>query len=190
MTHTELIATAMQIGALPTPLVPLPQGTRCIHTGATITEGYQYEQGYISEPTARVLLGQLPNSKGKMVSAMWNRGSIICLESGTFYWPMQSPDSAKREGRIAWRDVLRLLWDKHRGERCVIVATTDVKKAVWDLYADKSVGIGGGVGVGAIGRATPVVIHVPGVMTGTPSGGAIRHPSLLRPCRRFYADLP
>lgn len=158
MTHTEIIARAMQIGALPTQPTAVPIGTRCLYTGAPITHGYAHEGRYISEPTARVLLGQLPNSKGKMVSAMWNRGSIVCLESGAFYWPMQSPVSAEAQGRIAWRDVLPLLWSKHRGEKCAIVATTDVKKSVWDMYAD------GGVGV--VGHTTPVVVHVPSVMTG------------------------
>lgn len=158
MTYTAIIAKAMQIGRLLTLPVATPPETRCSYTRQEITEGYAYEGGFISEPTARVLLGQLPNSKGKMVSAMWNRGSIFCFESGAHYWPMQNPDSALREGRVAWRDVLRLIWDRHRGERCVIVATTDVKKAVWDMYADG--------GAGTLGRATPVVIHVPGVTTG------------------------
>lgn len=158
MTYTNIIADAMKIGTLPTPPTPLPSGSRCSYTGEEIGKGYAHEGGVISEPTARLLLGQLPNSKGKMVSAMWNRGSIACFESGAFYWPMQSPVSAEREGRAAWRDMIPMFWDKHWGERCAIVITTDVKKAVWDMYSDG--------GCGTLGRATPVVIHVPGVMTG------------------------
>lgn len=158
MTYTEIIADAMKISTLPTPPDLLPRGSRCRYTGEEIVKGYRHDGGVISEPTARLLLGQLPNSKGKMVSAMWNRGSIACFSSGAFYWPMQSPVSAEREGRIAWRDAVPTFWKRHWGERCAIVITTDVKKAVWDMYTEG--------GCGTLGRATPVVIHVPSVMTG------------------------
>lgn len=171
MTYTDIIAKAMQIA--PLSIKPESVSARCAITGADIEVGYRIEAlkncdltdsllpgnaGWISESAARIVAGQLPNSKGKMVSAMWNKGSLICFESGAFYWPLQSPESAERDGRIAWRDAIPLAWERHQGEACAIVAATDVKKAVWPLI--------GTIGATPLSRATGIVFHVSGVMTG------------------------
>lgn len=76
--------------------------------------------GWVSENVARALKG------------MWNAGSVVALADGTYYHPLLSRESAQKQGRPCWSDLVRELSTKI-GQSGVLLLTDDYKKRIWPM---------------------------------------------------------
>lgn len=156
-TVAELLARAF---ALPEPdkVTPfdVPPGTRCSITGAPIARGYRVRDllqrstavildtvrgdpdGYLSDAAARCWQSVGP---GKPLM----RGGLA-FEDGTVYQPRIAL-AGRLDGRGCWRDVLRAVWPARRGQRLVMILTTDTKKRLWTSAR-----------IGPLGEVAPVLV--------------------------------
>lgn len=145
-------------------LYELPPGTRCTLTGEPITWGYPVQEivsaaqgewletfngnpyGYMSQHAAACWGAS--NPKGDM---RCSKSFVVCGDIG--YEPMVSQKSADEQGRPSWRDLVFTVREKHLGEPCAIVLSSDTKKRVWPRGR-----------AGVIGSNTPVLIYDTGTL--------------------------
>lgn len=157
MTLTQLLAHALQLEPIDAPLRSLPDGTYCVMTGEAITEGYnvmdittsatnEFIDTFRGCPT-----GHVSESVGRCFK-LWNLGSVLAFESGVHYRPLMSPVSALEQGRPCWRDIPRIVMERHRGEKAVVILATETKKRVWPKAK-----------IGTVGQRMPVLVHDSGL---------------------------
>ena len=139
--------------------VACPVGTRCSLSGEEIDFGYRIADivsaaqgewwetfngnpfGYLSEAAAACWLASNPKRDMRMSKSFAVFGDAA-------YEPMVSQKSADAQGRPSWRDLVRTAWERHRGEPCALVLSSDTKKRVW--WRGRS---------GTLGGNTPVLIY-------------------------------
>jgi len=162
ISHTSLIAQAFD---LPMPeLKPVPlQDERDAVTGEILTMGYHVhdamkssyndwwmfrgtDQGFIGVDTLRCFEAFKPQKK-IMIGA-----KSLAVFGGVGYQPLISDESAKEQCRPWWSQLVRDVWDRHRGEPCVIILTTDTKTRLFNRPHVQS---------GILSRFTPVALYDP-----------------------------
>jgi len=92
--------------------------------------------GWVSEATARAFKGT------------WNLGNRLIFEDGTHFYPLIGRESARKRGRACWSDLVRNVWASRRGERLLVILTTDFRKRLWPRAR-----------IGTLGQATAAYIH-------------------------------
>ncbi len=156
LTATDVLALALRAPELGIPLRQPPSGACCAVTGVALDAGYRVADavpaaagefldmlhgqtdGWLSESAARLFHG----------TATWNLGSRLVFEDGTMYWPLIArPKSGERP---CWSALAREIWPARRGQRCVAILTTDVKKRLWPMAR-----------LGQLDTCTPVTIYDP-----------------------------
>jgi hypothetical protein len=138
----------------------LPPGTTCAITGQPITQGYPVRKmvtdataefldafrggvdGYVSELAGRCLKNADPR-KGNPTAR-----SFFFFENGPYHSPLISRESAQKQGRACWSDLVREVWPERQGQICLVLVTTDNKKRLWIRAR-----------VGALGGKTPVMLY-------------------------------
>lgn len=159
MTHTQIMAAAMQLDAVADiPMQSIATWVRCAISGELIDQGYQAMK--IAPAALNDFLGTfngdphgwLSDSAARCLKSDWNLGSRICFADGTHLHLLASRDQAEKQDRPYWSKVIRELAadPSRRDTECVIILAADVKKRVWHRAR-----------AGRFGRATPVMVHVP-----------------------------
>lgn len=189
ITVSEILARGLGLPALPEKPCELPAGTVCAITGAPITAGYPVADivtdatnefldcfrcgvdGWVSESAARCFKANNPHGENKMARAHF------IFEDGAAFAPMIARESAEKSGRPCWSSLAREVWPARRGQRCVIILTTDTKKRLWPRAR-----------VGALGERTPVFLHDSGLArSGTISTHWERMLEVLDTVERIYS---
>lgn len=160
LTPAELLVRGLRLGPLATPPVPVPPGTNCAITGQPLDAGYPVADmvtaataefldcfrggvdGWVSENAARCFKNSDPR-KGNPTAR-----SVLAFDDGTCYLPLIARESAREQGRACWSDLVRAVWPARRGERCLVMVTTDNKKRLWIRAR-----------VGQLGERTPVLLY-------------------------------
>lgn len=155
----QLTATAFGLEVSDRERVACPAGTRCALSGDEIATGYRIADivseaqgewwetfngdpfGYLSEAAAACWLASNPKRDMRMSKS-------FVVFGGMAYEPMVSQKSADAQGRPSWRDLVRTAWERHRGEPCALVLSSDTKKRVW--WRGRA---------GTLGSNTPVLIY-------------------------------
>lgn len=125
---------------------------RDLVTGATaeFLDTYRGEMhGHVSRDAAACLRSANPRAGNPCAR------SHLAFDDGTYFGPLINRDSALAQGRPCWRDLVRAVWhgpDARRGQRCVVVVTTDTKKRLWPRAR-----------VGQLGQSTAVYLHDSGL---------------------------
>lgn len=136
-------------------LVDVPPGTTCAITGQPIRRGYRVSDmttgataefldcfrggphGYVSENAGRCFKSYRETSQQLMI-----------FEDGTCYNPLISIDTARKRERTCWSELVREVWPARKGQRVLILLTTDMKKRLWPNAR-----------VGALSDRTPVLLY-------------------------------
>lgn len=160
LTPADLLVRGLGLGPLAEPPQPTPPGTTCCLTGQPITHGYPRRDmttgataefldgfrgdihGWLSDAAARCFKNADPR-KGNPTAR-----SILAFEKGDCWQPLINQESAAEQGRACWRNLVREIWPERRGERCLVILTTDTKKRLWPRAR-----------VGALGPRTPVLVY-------------------------------
>lgn len=98
--------------------------------------------GYVGEFTARCFKNADPR-KGNPTAR-----SVIVFEDSTAWQPLINATSAAEQGRACWSQLAREVWPTRKGQRCLIILTTDTKKRLWIRAR-----------IGALGTRTPVLVY-------------------------------
>jgi len=163
LTPADLLARGLALVPLDTPPEDVPEdATSCI-SGQPLAAGYRAwdvitkstadplgqfrgnPDGWISENEAICYRNNNPR-KGMPTSRQ-----CLVFEDGTYYYPLISRESAAKQGRPCWRDLVREVWPERQGQRMLMLLTTDPKKRLWPLAE-----------VGPLGAHTPVYLYAPG----------------------------
>lgn len=160
LTPADFLAHGLGLGPLSTPPQPVPPGTTCAITGQPINVGYPVADmvtdatnefldcfrggvhGYVSDAAARCFKNSDPK-KGNPTA----RAAMI-FEDGTYYNPLISRDSAIKNERPCWSELVRDVWPVRAGQRLLIILTTDMKRRLWIRSR-----------VGTLGARTPVFYY-------------------------------
>ncbi len=140
MTVPDLLVRGLDLPPVDTTEpVAVPAGTTCAITGQSIVEGYPI-QTLCSDATAEYLdtfRGQPCGYLGEAASRAfrWQRQTSLAamiFADGTCYRPLISRTSAAQDpARPCWSDLVRAVWPERRGEECLILLTTEMKKRLW-----------------------------------------------------------
>lgn len=151
-TVANFLVTGMRLGALDAP----PQACEavCSMTGLWITSGYPTRNA-LSTATGEFLdllpcgdTGWVSENVARALKGMWNAGSVVVFEDGTYYHPLLSGKSAAKQGRSCWSGLVRELWPTRQGQRCVLILADDYKKRVWPRAE-----------IGTLGAHTAIYVH-------------------------------
>lgn len=146
----------------PVPPTACPPGTRCAISGRAITEGYPVASivasetsemmdcfrggmdGWVSEPVARAFKSANPRAGNPCAK------STVVLSAGDggvrCWQPLIARESAEKQGRACWSDLVREVWPGERGAPCLMILTTNTKRRLWPWARS-----------GALGDRTPVL---------------------------------
>jgi hypothetical protein len=152
---THLLATA--IGDKP-PLGPVEEiegGARCAVSGEPIRHGVLVKKAVTSAYSRFTDVftdpdGWVSEAAAKCIANDWNLGCRLVLEDGTHYHPLINAEQAAKQDRPCFRDIVRDMWPANKGQSCLIIITTDVKKRAWPMARP-----------GRLGATTPVTILAP-----------------------------
>lgn len=131
-------------------------GTTCAITGEPLARGYPI-QLLCSEATAEYLdtfRGQPCGYLGENAARAfrWQRQTSLAamiFADGTCYRPLISRASAVLDAeRPCWSDLVRAVWPARRGQECLILLTTEMKKRLWPRAR-----------VGVLGSATALYLY-------------------------------
>lgn len=173
MTHTDILAAAMNLPPLGQQLMPIPGGAYCAITGVALEAGYRVMDiapptvsdyadvfngnlhGWLSVSAAQMFAAKTPiggsgSRANQLASPEWNFGSRVAFADGTQYHVLIAHDQAEKQGRPYWSRLARELWPEREGQQCVMILATDVKKRTWHRAR-----------AGFLGARTPVYIHAP-----------------------------
>lgn len=161
LTPPDLLVRGLGLGPLPNPPVEVPGGACCAVTGKLITRGYPVADmtteataefldffrggmnGYVAEETARCIKINAAPSAGNPTA----RATMVFAD-GTYYNPLISTESAAKQERPCWSQLVREIWPARAGQPVLIILTTDMKKRLWPRAR-----------VGALGNSTPVLYY-------------------------------
>lgn len=153
---SALLATAVHAKEPPTKhLQVFDPPRRCALTGAEITEGYaamdilpkvfsQYTKTF-SDPT-----GIVSRDVATCFANDWNLGCRMIFEDGTHFHPLINKEQADKQGRPCFSEAVRAVWPEKKGQACLIIITSDVKKRIWPIARP-----------GVLGDKTPVTVLAP-----------------------------
>lgn len=162
ITFPELVANAFDLPAPKAATMPT-DGERCVITGEPLTEGCRVADvlsathgefletlngnphGYMSVAAATCWGASNPKSPHPL-STLCSRSFAVFGDTG--YMPLISRESACKQERPCWADLVYDVWEHHRGEPCAIVLSTDTKKRVWPMAR-----------AGILGHATPALVY-------------------------------
>jgi len=157
LTPADLIARGLDLEPLDVAPEPTPIGAVSAISGKPLKVGYRAADfvtpamndaiglfhnslnGWISDNEVRLFKNAAPKL-GNMPSR-----SVLVFEDGSYYWPLISGASAGEKGRPCWSDLVRAVWPERKGERMVMILSTDTKKRLWPRAE-----------VGALGQHTPI----------------------------------
>jgi len=163
LTPADFLVCGLRLGPLDTPPENVADSTTSCISGQPLTVGYRAwdvitkstadplgqfrgnPDGWISENEAICYRNNNPR-KGMPTSRQ-----CLVFEDGTYYYPLISRESAAKQGRPCWRDLVREVWPERQGQRMLMLLTTDPKKRLWPLAE-----------VGPLGAHTPVYLYAPG----------------------------
>lgn len=161
LTPPDLLVRGLGLGPLPKAPVEVPAGTCCAVTGKPITAGYAVTDmtteataefldffrggiaGYVAEETARCIKVNAAPRQGNLTA----RAAMVFAD-GTYYNPLISAESAAKQERPCWSQLVREVWPARAGQPVLIILTTDMKKRLWPRAR-----------VGAMGNSTPVLYY-------------------------------
>lgn len=129
--------------------------TFCAMDGIEIKQGYPIDKvvpasvGEYIEMLNGEITGYLSEDVARAFKGTWNMGSWLIFESGEAYHPLISRTEAEKQGRPCWSDLVRSL-SKKKGEKILLILTTDVKKRVWTRAR-----------IGVLGGSTIAYLHDP-----------------------------
>lgn len=156
----DLLAAAFPLPELRIPPEMVPAGTRCAISGRPLTTGIRVSDvttgsttefldqfrgglyGYVSEAAAQCFRSADPR-KGNILAR-----SLAVFDGEPGMLPLIARERAMAEGRPCWSDLVRSVWPRWRGRRCVLIISTDTKKRLWPRAR-----------VGALGGQTPVYYY-------------------------------
>lgn len=149
MDTTEMLTTAallrrgMGWGPLDAP--PQPCNAHCALTGAPITQGYTVD--FALPATTGNRLDILRSASDWLCADVavcykndWNLGARLIFEDGTMFYPLIDRKEAARQGRPAWRDLVRSELPQRVGQRHLCLLNTDSKKRTWPIACVSVVG--------------------------------------------------
>ena len=123
----------------------IPGGAICAMSGESITEGYPMHDVMTAATGSPLDLvhgqtdGFMSVSVAKTFKLMRNVGGLIVFEDGIYYKPLISTKSATSD-RPTWTQLVRSIWPERRGQRAVILLSTDFKKRVWQNLRVSTIG--------------------------------------------------
>jgi hypothetical protein len=160
LTPADLLALGLGLSPLDRPLEHLPIGAASCISGKPLTMGYRAAEfvtksmvsphevfqgalnGWISDNEARCFANSAPS-----LGALLTR-QVMVFEDGTYYRPLINVESAAKEDRPCWRDLVRQVWPERKGQMALTILTTDLKKRLWHMAR-----------VGPLGHKTPVYLY-------------------------------
>lgn len=92
--------------------------------------------------------GWVCESAARLFRQDHNLGAWLLFEDGAAFRPLIARESARRENRPCWSELVRDIWPARRGQRMVCLLTTDTKKRLWPRAR-----------VGTLGAHTPVFAY-------------------------------
>jgi hypothetical protein len=165
MTFTDLVAAAFDLPDIGAEVLDLRGKHRCVFTGQALSRGCRVidvvgdgtgefletcngnPHGYMSESAAQCWGASNPKSPHPL-STLCSRSFAVFGDAG--YQPLVSRKSAREQGRPCWADFVYGAWERHRGQPCAIVLSTDTKKRAWPHGR-----------AGTLGQNTPVLVYNP-----------------------------
>lgn len=131
LTPADLLAEGLALPALATPPQPVPERTCCAITGQPITQGYPVAD-MVTGATAEFLdcfrgglAGWVSEAAGRCFKSANPRLGNPCARShlifagGPAYMPLIARESAARQGRRCWSDLVREVWPEQAVARLV-----------------------------------------------------------------------
>jgi len=159
-TPAEYLAVGLKLQPLSDPPFILPPNTHCAITGHPISHGYPVSamvtsataefldcfrggvDGYVSEMAARCFKNADPKKGNPTARA------LLIFEDGTCFQPLISAVSAAEQVRPCWSKLVREVWPERKGQCCLILLTTDMKKRLWIRAR-----------IGALGSRTAALVY-------------------------------
>lgn len=160
VTPADLLVAGLRLPPMRTDPQDVPRGTECAITGQPIALGYPVSEmvtgattefldcfrggvdGYVSEAAARCFKNADPK-KGNPTAR-----SFLIFEDGIGYLPLINRESAMKQNRPCWSELVREVWPARAGQRCLSILTTDTKKRLWIRAR-----------IGQMGEHTPVLVY-------------------------------
>lgn len=156
LTVSDLMVRGMEIQEIDAnnpPLVDCPPNTHCCITGEEIERGY-YAQDIVPSAAGEFLelmhgdvTGYMSEMAARAFKGSWNLGSRFIFEDATHYHPLLNGESAAKQERACWSQLVRDVWSDKRGMRYVAILATDYKKKIWPLAQ-----------VGTLGEQSPILV--------------------------------
>lgn len=115
----------------------VPTGTHCVMSGEPISLGYAVRDVISSNAGAPLdmvygvgMAGYMSPDAATVFRCTSHIGSVLAIEGEPGLRPLISRESAAAGERPCWSDLIRDVWPRYAGRRCVCVIATDFKKRV------------------------------------------------------------
>lgn len=134
MTEADFLVKGLDLPPLEKPVMTVD--THCAITGVRIERGYRVRD-IVPKASSEfhdllaLKTGYVSEAVGIAWKGSWNLGSRLIFEDGTHYHPLIDPKAAAKQGRPAWRDLVRDVYPARKGQRVLSIISTDFKKRVW-----------------------------------------------------------
>jgi len=148
----DFLVHGMGLPALAIP--PGPCEAVCAMYGTPLTMGYPTKVA-LSDATGEFLdllpagnTGWVSENVARALKGMWNAGSVVVFEDGAYYHPLMNAESAAKQNRPCWADLVRVIHPARTGQRGVLLLSDDYKKRVWPRAE-----------IGTVGTHTALSVH-------------------------------
>ncbi len=162
-TVADLLVKGLGLGPLEERPIDAPEGARSCISGQSLSYGY-HAADFATKSTSDPLT-QFHGNPGGWISenegicfrnnnpreGMPTSRQCLVFADGTYYYPLISRESAAKQARPCWSDLVREIWPARAGQTMAMLLTTDPKKRLWPMAT-----------TGPLGSRTPVYLYANG----------------------------